>query len=135
MADMPHADLLRSALTGALETDTETLKAIFGLPENADIVFRPFDAGGFSLCAVYTEGMAQSDKVADFILRACHAFDAGAEAVRRKRGRDSCSKTPSAYRRRAWKSACGAGQPDTRRHDGAAHRRLQRRAADGDARL
>ena len=81
MADMPHADLLRGELTGALEKDTQTLRTIFGLPENADIVFRPFDAGGISLCAVYTEGMAQSDKVADFILRACHAFDAGADAV------------------------------------------------------
>ena len=81
MADMPHADLLRGELTGALEKDTQTLRTIFGLPENADIVFRPFDAGGFSLCAIYTEGMAQSDKVADFILRACHAFDAGADAV------------------------------------------------------
>ena len=47
MADMPHADLLRSVLTGALETDMENFKAIFGLPENADIVLRPFDAGGF----------------------------------------------------------------------------------------
>ena len=80
-------------------------RTIFGLPENADIVFRPFDAGGFSLCAVYTEGMAQSDKVADFILRACHAFDAGAEPSRRKRGPNTCSKTPSASRRRGWKSA------------------------------
>ena len=52
MADMPHADLLRGALTGTLEKDTQTLRTIFGLPENADIVFRPFDAGGFSLCAI-----------------------------------------------------------------------------------
>ena len=81
MAEMPHADLLRGELTGALQKDVETLKTIFGLPENADIVFRPFEAGGFSLCAVYTEGMAKDDKVADFILRACHAFDAGAERV------------------------------------------------------
>ena len=70
MAEMPHADLLRGELTGALQKDVETLKTIFGLPENADIVFRPFEAGGFSLCAVYTEGMAKDDKVADFILRA-----------------------------------------------------------------
>ena len=81
MAEMPHADLLRGELTGALQKDVETLKTIFGLPENADIVFRPFEAGVFSLCAVYTEGMAKDDKVADFILRACHAFDAGAERV------------------------------------------------------
>ena len=36
MADMPHADLLRGELTGALEKDTQTLRTIFGLPENAD---------------------------------------------------------------------------------------------------
>ena len=41
MADMPHADLLRSALTGVLETDVGHLKTIFNSPENADIVFRP----------------------------------------------------------------------------------------------
>ena len=41
MADMPHADLLRGALTGTLEKDTLTLRTIFGLPENADIGFRP----------------------------------------------------------------------------------------------
>ena len=72
---------LRGEITGRLQTDMENFKAIFGLPENADIVLRPFEAGGFSLCAVYTEGMAQDGKVADFILRACHAFDAGAERV------------------------------------------------------
>ena len=81
MTDMPHADLLRGVLTGALQTDRKTFETIFALPENADIVVRPFEAGGFALCAIYTEGMAQSDKVADFILRACHAFDAGVEAV------------------------------------------------------
>src|SRR5699024_842230 len=81
MTDMPHADLLRGVLTGALQADRKTFETIFALPENADIVVRPFEAGGFALCVIYTEGMAQSDKVADFILRACHAFDAGAEAV------------------------------------------------------
>lgn len=81
MADMPHADLLRSALTGVLETDVGHLKTIFNSPENADIIFRPIAAGGFSLCAVYTEGMARDDKIADFIVRACQSFDTNAQAI------------------------------------------------------
>ena len=81
MADMPHADLLRSALTGVLETDVGHLKTIFNSPENADIVFRPIAAGGFSLCAVYTEGMARDDKIADCIVRACQSFDTNAQGV------------------------------------------------------
>ena len=49
MTDMPHADLLRGVLTGALQADRKTFETIFALPENADIVVRPFEAGGFAL--------------------------------------------------------------------------------------
>ena len=77
MADMPHADLLRSVLTGALETDMENFKAIFGLPENATSSSAPSTQAVFPLRHLHG-GHGTGHQVADFILRACHAFDAGA---------------------------------------------------------
>ena len=86
MAEIPNAELLRCTLTGRLETDEQRLRTILNLPENEDIIVRPFEAGGFALRVIYTEGMARDDKIADFIVRACRAFDAeGAETPPQKR--------------------------------------------------
>ena len=74
MAEIPNAELLRCTLTGKLETDEQRLRTILNLPENEDIIVRPFEAGGFALRVIYTEGMARDDKIADFIVRACRAF-------------------------------------------------------------
>ena len=49
MAEIPNAELLRCTLTGRLETDEQRLRTILNLPENEDIIVRPFEAGGFAL--------------------------------------------------------------------------------------
>ena len=81
MAQAPHAELLRRLVSGSIQTDTDRLRTILNAPENMDIVFREFSAGGFALCAVYTEGMAREERIADFILRACQACDAPMQDV------------------------------------------------------
>lgn len=86
MAQIPNADLLRRTLTGEIKADEDCLKTILNVPQNVDIIFRPFEAGGVAFCVVFTEGMAKEDKIADFILRACHACDArGADVAPHER--------------------------------------------------
>ena len=81
MAQMPNEDLLRRELTKSLDENVECLKKILHVPENQDVVFRPLETAGFRLFAVYTEGMARDDKVADFIVRACQHAGEQARAV------------------------------------------------------
>ena len=40
------------------------------------------------MLVVYTEGMARDDKIADFIIRACRAFDAQSDAAPQKRAQN-----------------------------------------------
>ncbi|HIS03995.1 MAG TPA: spore germination protein [Candidatus Pullichristensenella avicola] len=88
MAEMPNAELLRSVLTGVLTVDAQRLRTILNTPENEDIIFRPLETGGVEMLVVYTEGMARDDKIADFIIRACRAFDAQSDAAPQKRAQN-----------------------------------------------
>ncbi len=75
MPDLPNTRLLRSALSGELDQDVQTFKTIFNSPQNEDVIFRRFQAAGFSMCLIYLEGMASANQIADFILRATMESD------------------------------------------------------------
>lgn len=67
--EMPHEKLLRTSLTGDLDHDVASLKAILNVPLNEDPIFRPCEANGLRFCAVYIEGMSDDKKLSDYVLR------------------------------------------------------------------
>lgn len=71
MAEMPHAELLNAELTANLEENLQSIKTLLNVPINKDVVVRPYRCSGFSVCAVYMEGMADDKKISEFILHAC----------------------------------------------------------------
>lgn len=71
MPEQPNAALLRSELTTSLEDNLNTVRTLLNVPLNKDVVLRMYECSGFSLCAIYVEGMADDKKISEFILHAC----------------------------------------------------------------
>ena len=63
--------LRRSELTGALAEDVRRLKTLLNSEVNSDAHFRPLSLGRAEMCVLYIEGMADANKISDFVLRAC----------------------------------------------------------------
>lgn len=60
--------LKRSAISPALDESIRQLKKLFSCPENADLRLRALRLGNIRLCAVYMDGMADEDRIGDFII-------------------------------------------------------------------
>lgn len=105
MAEIPNAELLRCTLTGKLETDEQRLRTILNLPENEDIIVRPFEAGGFALRVIYTEGMAGTTRLP--ILSCAPAAPSMRRGPKRPRrsALNACSIALWTFPRRASKTA------------------------------
>ena len=54
----------------------EVLREIFNVPENEDLILRKYSAGPFRICAAYLEGMADEDKIGEYVLHAMKCADA-----------------------------------------------------------
>ena len=67
----PHWALMRGAISVSLDENVQRLRTILNAGVNADAHFREFMAGRIRICAVYMEGMANDQKIGEFILRAC----------------------------------------------------------------
>lgn len=85
MFDQPHETLLKGVLDADIQTNLSHIKTILNIPLNADIVLRPYQCGGFDLCAIYTEGMADDKKISEFILHACKETSIATDALPEKR--------------------------------------------------
>ena len=75
MSEMPNAALLSGELSGDFDRDVRSVKTLLNFPENKDAVFHFFQACGLRMCTVFIDGMANPDRVSDFILRAAHDSD------------------------------------------------------------
>ncbi len=62
---------LRAELTGNLSEDVERFRALLSSEINSDAQFRSLTLAGVQLCVIYMEGMADDQKISDFVLRAC----------------------------------------------------------------
>lgn len=67
---MPHAELLHQSISAQLDRSLDALKTILNYPTNEDAQFREYRAAGLRICAVYIEGMADENKLAEFVLHA-----------------------------------------------------------------
>ncbi len=67
---MPHAELLHQSISAQLDRSLDALKTILNYPANEDAQFREYCAAGLRVCAVYIEGMADENKLAEFVLHA-----------------------------------------------------------------
>lgn len=76
---MPHAELLHQSISSQLDQSQETLKTILNHPKNEDAQFREYQIGDLCVCAAYMEGMADENKIAEFVLHAIKG-NPGAEA-------------------------------------------------------
>ena len=70
MPDMPHAELLHQSIQPQLDRSLEALKTILNYPKNEDAQFREYAVGQMRVCAVYIEGMADEERIAEFVLHA-----------------------------------------------------------------
>ena len=62
--------LLLDSLSGELEQDENCLRDLLNVPQNEDAIFRPFEAHGLKLCAIYIEGLSDDKKISEFVLHA-----------------------------------------------------------------
>ena len=69
MKDNSTDILKRSAISPALDESIRHLKTLFSSPENADLRLRDFRCGDIRLCAIYMDGLADEDRIGDFIIR------------------------------------------------------------------
>ena len=69
MTDIPNATLLDSPIPARLDRSVRDLQTLLNRPENKDAVFHSFRARGLRMCLAYMDGMADTAKIADFILR------------------------------------------------------------------
>ena len=70
MANMPNNALLNGEILGDFDADVQNLQTLLNYPLNKDAVFHSFSACGIQMCVVLIDGMADSDRVSDFVLRA-----------------------------------------------------------------
>jgi len=70
LQDMPNGELMRQGLSADFDTNIRNLRILLNLPKNEDVKFREYQANGFRICAVYVEGMANEDRIAEFVLHA-----------------------------------------------------------------
>ena len=70
MAEMPHADLLHQSIDSELDRSLDALKTILNYPKNEDAQFREYRIGSLRVCAAYIEGMADEERIAEFVLHA-----------------------------------------------------------------
>lgn len=75
MNEFPHAELLRSSVQASLEENINTIRAIFNLPQNEDVILRQCRCMNFEICMIYVEGMADAQTISEFILHACKPSD------------------------------------------------------------
>ena len=76
MPDMPHAELLHQSIQAQLDRSLEALKIILNYPKNEDAQFREYSTGSLRVCAVYMEGMADEERIAEFVLHALKGHEA-----------------------------------------------------------
>ncbi len=69
MMDDSNKLLRRSAVSTAIDDNIRILQTLFSSPVNTDLKLRSFLCGDIRMCAVYMEGMADEDRIGDFILR------------------------------------------------------------------
>ncbi len=67
---MPHADLLHQSIDSELDRSLDALKTILNYPKNEDAQFREYRIGSLRVCAAYIEGMADEERIAEFVLHA-----------------------------------------------------------------
>ena len=70
MPDRPHAEQLHQSIQKQLDQSLEALKIILNYPRNEDAQFREYRVGSMRVCAVYIEGMADEERIAEFVLHA-----------------------------------------------------------------
>lgn len=70
MAVKPHARLMRQHIFPELEKSVQIFETILNVPANEDVILRRFRAGEISVCAIYIEGMADEEKIGEFIMHA-----------------------------------------------------------------
>lgn len=70
MADKPHSELLRRSFSEDIEENMDVLRKIFNVPENEDPIFREYRSGAYHICVAYLEGMADDDRIGEFVLHA-----------------------------------------------------------------
>lgn len=69
MKDEARDLLRRSAVSPAIDDNISILKTLFSSPVNADLQTRSLKCGDIRMCAVYMEGMADENRIGDFIIR------------------------------------------------------------------
>lgn len=70
MAVKPHARLMRQHIFPEMEKSVQIFETILNVPANEDVILRRFRAGEISVCAIYIEGMADEEKIGEFIMHA-----------------------------------------------------------------
>lgn len=70
MPDLNTDHLLRSEVSGCLNDDIDKLKTIFHYPDNDEIIFRRINGVNSRLCAVFIDGMVDSEQMSNFVIRA-----------------------------------------------------------------
>lgn len=71
--EQPRARELHSSLQASLGANIATIKGIFSVPRNKDLVIREFATCAFAAAIVYIDGMAGSSKIAEGIMEPCLA--------------------------------------------------------------
>lgn len=70
MQEKPHASLMRQHIFPELKKSVQIFETILNVPANEDVILRRFRAGEISVCAIYIEGMADEEKIGEFIMHA-----------------------------------------------------------------
>lgn len=70
MSERPHIDILRSEISGVLADDVARFRTVLYYPENDEVVYREIKGCGFDMCVIFVDGMASSEQISDFIIRA-----------------------------------------------------------------
>lgn len=68
--EKPHSELLRSNILESLDDNIARLQKILYLPMNEDVILKKYQAGNLKVCAAYIEGMADEEKIGEFIMHA-----------------------------------------------------------------
>ena len=70
MTDMPNSELMNQSLVSELDINIDHMKTLLYAAQNEDVKFRQYEANEFRVYAIYMEGMANEDRIAEFTLHA-----------------------------------------------------------------
>ncbi len=73
MESVPNAQLLRQSVSPELGENVSLIQRLFNAPPNKDLIVRQFETCGFAAALLFVEGMADSRRLDEAVLRPCLA--------------------------------------------------------------